>query len=87
VVGDLTADIGPLPPPETHAEVAELDGIPVFADRRLESLLEGASIELDLHRLPFLPGLAVRLEPPERWLEFLERPGVAHPRRTALKHR
>jgi len=87
VVGDITTYFGPLPPPETHAEVAERDGIPVLADRRLVPLLEGASIELDLRRLPSLPGLAGGLEPPERWLEFLERPGVAHPRRTLLERR
>jgi hypothetical protein len=75
-VGDITADFGPQPPPETHVKVVELEGVPVFAEGRLVSLLEQAGPSLDLRRLPFGRRLHVKLDRSELWLDFLERPGV-----------
>jgi hypothetical protein len=80
-VGDITADFGPQPPAATHVKLANLEGVPVFAERRLVSLLEQAGPSLDLRRLPFGRRLQVNLERPEQWLEFLERPGIVRHRR------
>lgn len=76
VIGDITADFGDVPPSETHSNVAEVDGVPVFARHRLIPLFRETSVDLDLHRLPLFRGLTVRLDTPERWLVFLDRPGV-----------
>jgi hypothetical protein len=81
VVGDITADFGPQPAAETYVKLADLDGVPVFAEGRLVPLLEQTATSLDLRRLPFGRHLRVTLDRPERWLEFLERPGIARHRR------
>ncbi len=75
-VGDVTAGFVPDPSTETYARMNDLQGVPVFAERRLVPLLEETTLVLDLRRLSLGDRLAVYLEPPERWLEFLERPGV-----------
>lgn len=81
VVGDITADFAPPPPTATHSEVRAIDGVRVFAERRLVPLLEETAVTLDLRRLPFGRRLGVMLDRPERWLDFLERPGICgrHP--------
>jgi hypothetical protein len=77
VVGDITADFGPQPPSETHVRLAELDGVPVFAERRLVSLLHESGPTLDVRRWPIGQRLTVSLDRPEKWLEFLDLPGIA----------
>ena len=77
VVGDITADFRPQPPSETHVRLEDVDGIPVFAERRLISLLDESAPTLDVRRWPIGRRLTVRLDRPEKWLEFLERPGIA----------
>ena len=77
VVGDITADFRPQPPSETHVRLEDVDGIPVFAERRLVSLLDESATTLDVRRWPIGRRLTVSLDRPEKWLEFLERPGIA----------
>jgi hypothetical protein len=77
VVGDITAGFESAPTPRTHVKIAELQGVPVFAESELVPLLEQTALVVDLGRLPFRHGLVVRLDRPERWLDSLERPGVA----------
>jgi len=77
VVGDITADFGPQPPSETHVRLEDIDGTPVFAERRLVSLLDESVPTLDVRRWPIGRRLTVSLDRPEKWLEFLERPGIA----------
>lgn len=76
VVGDLTAEFWPEPPGDGYLELATVGSVRVFAEARLVGLLEEAGPGLDLAGLPFARHVAVTLERPERWLEFLERPGV-----------
>jgi hypothetical protein len=64
--------------------VADVEGVPVLAERRLVRMLEQTRIFLDLRRLPFGERLAIYLDPPDRWLEFLQRPGVVRRRLTRL---
>ena len=77
VIGDITARFGPDPRPETYVRLSDLEGVPVLAERRLVPLLDESALTLDLSRLPFGSRLRVRLDRPERWLEFLDRPGIA----------
>ncbi len=77
VVGDITADFRPQPPSDTHVRLVELEGVPVFAERRLVPLLEQTALSLDLRRLPIGRRLLVKLDRPEQWLDFLDRPGIA----------
>ena len=76
VVGDITAGFAAVPPSDTHVELADLDGVRVFAEARLIPLLEKTAVTLDRRRLPFGPRLAIRLDRSERWLEFLQQPGT-----------
>jgi hypothetical protein len=71
-VGDLTVEFasGPLEP--CYVELKPIAGVRVLAHRRLVHLLSDGA-ELRLTRLPFAPRIAVWLERPERWLDFLER--------------
>jgi hypothetical protein len=78
-VGDLTANFVAGPQAESRVRLSDLEGIPVFAERRLTPLLEQTELVLDRRWLG--GGLAIRLDEPERWLDFLELPGVVRRRR------
>jgi hypothetical protein len=78
VVGDITARFAAGHEAESHARLGDLEGIPVFAERRLTPLLERTELVLDR---PLLGGgLAINLDEPESWLDFLELPGVVRRR-------
>ncbi|MEP7041306.1 MAG: hypothetical protein ABI864_06995 [Chloroflexota bacterium] len=76
VIGDLTAIFRPQPPGEGYLELASIDGIRVFAAKGLMPLLADAGPALQLAGPWFAQHLAVWLDQPERWIEFLEQPGV-----------
>jgi hypothetical protein len=79
VIGDITAGFVDDQPPESHVRLADLDGVPVFAEPRLVPLLEQTGPVLD-RRLPSGDWLAVTLQEPEKWLDFLELPGIVRRR-------
>ena len=81
VVGDLTVDFGPEPDARTHAKLAEIEGVPVYAEARLVPLLEESGPSLDRRRLPFGRLVQLTLDQPEHWLDFLQKPGVVRRRR------
>jgi hypothetical protein len=76
VVGDITADFGREPQPDSYARLEDVEGVRVYAELRLLPLLEEAGPRLDRRRVPFGPQVGLRLDRPEQWLGFLERPGV-----------
>jgi hypothetical protein len=76
VVGDLTARFGQPPATREYAELASIEGVPVFAHRLLLPLLRDAQPRLIEAGPVFARHLAVRLPEPERWLDFLEQPGI-----------
>ncbi len=76
VVGDLTAKFGSVPAVDGYVQLATVDGVRFFAEQRLIGLFEGGGIGLDLAGPRFARHLVVTMQRPERWLDFLERPGV-----------
>lgn len=73
-VGDLTVEWWAAEPGPEFAELASLDGVRLFANRRLLRLLRDGEAMLRRGRLPFRRGLAVTLEHGELWIDFLEHP-------------
>ncbi len=76
VVGDLTGAFRDAPPGPGYVEFASIDGVRIFVESRLLTVLKDAGPSLRLAGPPFARHLAIELDKPERWLEFLERPGV-----------
>jgi len=76
VIGDLTGDFEDVPPAPGFVELASIEGVRVFAESRLLAVLADAGSTLRLGGLPFAQHIAVELDRPERWIDFLERPGV-----------
>jgi hypothetical protein len=76
VVGDLTADFVEMPPGPGNVEIGVVEGVRVFAEPRLLAVLADTESSLRLSGPPFARHLAIDLDPPERWLDFLEEPGV-----------
>ena len=88
VVGDLTVDFEDTPPGPGYVEVASIESVRVFAALRLLGVLGDAGASLRLGGPPFARHLAVDLGRPERWIDFLEAPGVlAGKRRFAWRRR
>jgi hypothetical protein len=79
VIGDVTADFGEMPP--GYVEVGSVEGVRVFAEPRLLAVLADTESSLRLGGPPFARHLAIDLDPPERWIDFLEEPGVLAGRR------
>jgi hypothetical protein len=76
VIGDLTVDFGDTPPGPGYVELASIERVRVFAESRLLAVLGDAGFTLRLGGRPFARHVSVELERPERWIDFLERPGV-----------
>jgi hypothetical protein len=88
VIGDLTGDFRDAPPGRGYIELATLEGVRVFAAPGLLGVLGDARPSLRLGGPPFARHLAVDLDPPERWIDFLEGPGVlAGQHRSAWRRR
>jgi hypothetical protein len=76
VIGDLTADFAEMPPGAPFVEVGSVEGVRVFAEPRLLAVLADTESSLRLGGPPFARHLAIDLDPPESWIDFLEQPGV-----------
>ena len=76
VFGDLTINFADPPPGPGFVELAGIEGVRIFVEPRLLSLLAEAGPTLRLAGPPFARHLAIELDQPERWIEFLEGPGV-----------
>ncbi len=76
VVGDLTAKFRPVPADDGYVQLATVDGVRLFAEKRLIGLFEDGGTGLDLAGPRLARHLVVTVQRPERWLDFLERPGV-----------
>jgi hypothetical protein len=76
VIGDLTGDFRGTPPGRGYVELASVEQVRVFVETRLLAVLGDAGSSLRLGGPPFARHLAVELDRPERWIDFLEGPGV-----------
>lgn len=81
VIGDLTAKFAEMPPGAAYVDVGSVEGVRVFAEPRLLAVLADTESSLRLSGPPFARHLAIDLDPPERWIDFLEEPGVLVGRR------
>lgn len=75
-IGDLTAGFRDRRPGLGYVELAPIEGVPVFAEARLLPTLRDASPWLHLGGPLFARHLAVRLDRPERWIDFLDEPST-----------
>ena len=73
-IGDLTVKWRDAEPGPEFAELAPLEGIRLFANRRLLRLLRDGGATLRRGRLPFRGGLTLTLDHPELWIDYLDRP-------------
>lgn len=81
VIGDLTGDFeeerpGPGYPGPGYVELASIESVRVFVEPRLLALLGDAGPTLCLGGPAFARHLSVHLDRPERWIDFLEQPGI-----------
>jgi hypothetical protein len=76
VIGDLTGDFRGTPPGRGYVELASVENVRVFTESRLLGVLGEAGSSLRLGGPPFARHLALELDRPERWIDFLEGPGV-----------
>ena len=76
VFGDLTSSFADVPPGPGFVELASIEGVRIFVEPRLLSVLAEAGPTLRLAGPLFARHLAIELDLPERWIEFLDGPGV-----------
>ena len=85
-IGDLTADFRARPPGAGYVELAPIEGIRLFAESRLLPTLRSADPWLHLGGPVFARHLALRLDRPEAWIDFLDEPSTLARRPTATGH-
>ncbi len=73
-VGDLTVRLEDAPLDASFVPLEPIDGVPVFAQRGLPRLLDKAGAVLERGSWPLRRGLRIRLERPEHWIDYLDRP-------------
>jgi hypothetical protein len=84
-IGDLTAGLRHRRPGAGYVELAPIEGIPVFAETRLLATLREGSPWLHLGGPVFAQHLAVRLDRPELWIDFLDEPSTIARRPSATR--
>jgi len=73
-IGDLTVQWRAAEPGLDFAELAPLEGVRIFAHRRLLRLLHEAGPVLRRGGLPFHRGLGISLTRGELWIDYLDHP-------------
>ena len=73
-VGDLTVVWSPVPSTDEFTELVPLEGVAVYARRRLVRLLDAAGPTINRNHLSFFGGLRIALDRPELWIDYLDRP-------------
>jgi hypothetical protein len=73
-VGDLVVRVREAPPVPGYVALAPLEGVPIVARRDLLPLLARAGPALRLAGPPFARHLAISLDLPELWIDFLDGP-------------
>lgn len=73
-IGDLTVEWRAAAPGADFVECAPIEGVRVFANRRLLRLLDEAGPVLRRSGLPFQRGLGISLARGELWIDYLDHP-------------
>ena len=76
VIGDLTSRFSARPDRPGYSQVAPIEGVRVFVESRLLTTLTAARPTLRLGGPPFARHIIIELDEPERWIDFLDSPGV-----------
>jgi hypothetical protein len=76
VIGDLTCGLRTTPPTTGFTELTAVEDVRLFVETRLVPVIRDAGASLRMAGLPFVRHLAVELEVPDRWIAFLEEPGI-----------
>ncbi len=76
VSGDLTAVFRDEAGDGTFLDAVPAEGVRIAVDERLRDVLEESRATLRLTGPRFRRRLAIELERPELWLDFLNRPGI-----------
>jgi hypothetical protein len=76
VIGDLTCNFRAAPPGIGYVELASIEGVRLFTEERLLAILGEAGAGLRWAGASFARHLAVDLDRPELWIDFLESPGI-----------
>jgi hypothetical protein len=84
VIGDLTCRFSATAPGSGYRELAAIEGVALFVEGRLLTMLTEAGPSLVLAGPPFARHLAIELEQPERWIDFLEGPGILTGKRARI---
>jgi hypothetical protein len=87
VIGDLTVDFRDTPPGPGYVELAGIEGVRLLTESRLLGVLGDAGASLRLGGPPFARHLSIELDRPERWIDFLELPGVLAGKRRLRRRR
>jgi len=87
VIGDLTGAFDDPPRGPAYLELASIEGVRIFVEARLLPVLDDAGATLRAAGPQFARHLAVELEVPERWIDFLEGPGVLAGKGLLGRHR
>lgn len=81
-VGDLVVQVGDPVDPEAFVEAVPVEGVRIAVSSGLVDLLRRARPTITLRGFPWSRHLALDLERPEEWLDFLFcRPAPHHPTR------
>ncbi|HLY15482.1 MAG TPA: hypothetical protein VKR24_14135 [Candidatus Limnocylindrales bacterium] len=87
VISDLTCQFRPGTPAGDFIELAPIEGVRIFIEARLRATLAASGPSLRTGGLPFARHLAIELDRPEHWIQFLDGPGVlAGKQRFRLRH-
>ena len=76
VVGDLTCQFRADRPAGDFIELAPIEGVRVLIEARLRATLAASGPSVRTGGPPFARHLAIELDEPERWIDFLDSPGV-----------
>ncbi len=77
LVGDITVSWRKIPPGPDYMLLPPVEGVPLYADRRLMAVLREGMPELWPGGLFRRDTPTIRLAIPERWIQFLGGPTVA----------
>jgi hypothetical protein len=73
-VGTLSVGWRANVPGSSFVELAPLEGVRLFANRRLLGILSRAGVVVRRGGLPFGHGIRLDLERPELWIDYLDHP-------------